>query len=225
MIFQKTIAVDFDGTITKADLRKVNNIPEPRRNCARIMRQWIDEGYVVIINTLRGRGDWEIEARRYLDKYEIPFSYFNENATERIEAYGDVRKIAADIYIDDKNMGGIPEDFADIDKFVKAQIGYPYQRTENGFIEMEAHPDTPSLTQLSLAERASNPFRAKWSPKFVEQAQRCPIRSQIYNALFYGQINEYEAIEMLSNQLSQANDTITQMMMSSAFISSKTKPN
>lgn len=219
MIFQKLIAIDFDGTITSRDDRKPGNLPEPRKNAISVINQWYEEGYIITINTLRGEpgqmNEWEREAREYLTKYGIPFHYFNENAPDRIQAYYNSRKIGADIYIDDKNLGGLPEDFVDIDRIVKSQIGLPYKRTESlGWVTDENENKGSFSSNAAMAmERAVHPFRSKFSPDFIEKIQKCPIGSNVYNSIFHGHINEYEAIEWLYNEYIKQVSINTQMMM------------
>jgi hypothetical protein len=39
-----------------------------------------------------------------LELNDIHFDYYNENPKDKIDMYGDCRKIGADFYIDDKNI-------------------------------------------------------------------------------------------------------------------------
>jgi hypothetical protein len=47
----------------------------------------------------------------------------NENLPSNIEKYGgDTRKMSADIYIDDRQLGGIPDDWLEIEKMIRKDI-------------------------------------------------------------------------------------------------------
>lgn len=68
---------------------------------------WIKQNrnnYIFILYTCRH--DKELQnAIDYLQKeHNLIFDYINENVPELIEKFGDCRKIAADYYIDDKNI-------------------------------------------------------------------------------------------------------------------------
>ena len=128
--FQKCIAIDFDGTITRADNKTRGQELVLKKNAPEVIRQLYSEGYLIIINTLRDGKEWEKEARDFLDKHDIPYHLFNENDPSRIEYFGESRKIAADIYIDDRNLLGIPDDWKDIYCIVKHTIGTPYTEEE-----------------------------------------------------------------------------------------------
>jgi hypothetical protein len=68
----------------------------------------------IIINTCRA-GEYADNAKQWLIDNRISFTTFNENLPELIEKYGsDTRKMSGDVYIDDKNLGGIPDDWFEI---------------------------------------------------------------------------------------------------------------
>lgn len=122
--FNPTIAFDFDGTITAHDVAspEFDVIPPPKENCVAVMNRLYEEGYTIIINTLRDDGEWERSAKKYLNKHGIPFHLFNANQQQKIDIYGESRKIAADIYVDDRNLGGLPDDFEVIYALIKKQF-------------------------------------------------------------------------------------------------------
>jgi len=100
------LAIDFDGTIVENDYP---NIGKPIKEAAFYIRKlyYMDE-HDIIINTCRAQ-EFEAEAKAYLILHNIPFHYINCNLPKDIEKYGmDCRKISADIYIDDKQIGGLP---------------------------------------------------------------------------------------------------------------------
>lgn len=125
--FQKVVAIDFDGTITKRDNRDCN-IEEIRPYAARMINKLYRDGYIIIINSLRNNDKDKII--NFLKKKRVKFHYFNENEPTRIAYYGDTRKIAADIYIDDRGLYGIPDDWRDIYTTVRQSIGIPYTQQE-----------------------------------------------------------------------------------------------
>ena len=102
------IAIDFDGTIvkTKVDERKI--VIKRNKLLAKKIINKLYNDHTIIINTLRvdkGKRKYLSEAKKWLKKEGIKYHYINENSKEVVEGYwGDTRKIAADIYIDDKNI-------------------------------------------------------------------------------------------------------------------------
>lgn len=98
------IAIDFDGTIVEA---KYPEIGELRKDARSIINELFDAGHKIIINTCR-TGDHEDQVIEFLRLNGIKCHEINNNIPELIEKFGtDSRKISADIYIDDKNLGGI----------------------------------------------------------------------------------------------------------------------
>ena len=106
---KKIIAVDFDGTITKKPTFPDAPTPEDiADHCAEVLQRLHKAGCTIILNTCR-RGPKLADALRYCKEQSIPLDYVNENASEAICFYdGDCRKIFADYYIDDMNLGGFP---------------------------------------------------------------------------------------------------------------------
>lgn len=99
------IAVDFDGTL---HLGKFPNIGVPSPDAIKIMKQLKADGHYLIINTARS-GDDLINAVNWLLEKDIPFDRINDNHPENVEKYGsNSRKIYAHLYIDDRQVGGLP---------------------------------------------------------------------------------------------------------------------
>lgn len=95
------LAIDFDGTIAQT---QYPHIEKANERLIDFLKVWQETGNIVILNTCRHDDDL-MDACSYLyDNYNFIFDYVNENVPELIEKYGDTRKIAADIYVDDKNM-------------------------------------------------------------------------------------------------------------------------
>lgn len=100
------IAIDFDGTITER-----NEYPacgSLRRGAAKVINLLYADGHTIIIWTCR-KGAELADAVGYMAMHGIPYHYINENPPEMIAAHdGDTRKIVADVYVDDKQVGGLP---------------------------------------------------------------------------------------------------------------------
>lgn len=117
------LSIDFDGTIVENAYPKVGNLI----NKADYYINRLHEDCVIIINTCRS-GEHEYHAERFLIDNKIKYDWFNHNDPNQLILYNrDCRKISADIYIDDKNLLGLPMinnnvDWETIYKIVKQQI-------------------------------------------------------------------------------------------------------
>ncbi|MFO8236364.1 MAG: hypothetical protein R6U04_13285 [Bacteroidales bacterium] len=98
------IAVDFDGTIVK---NKYPQIGKPKIFAFETLKELQKNGHFLILWTFRSGKELE-EAVDFCKSNGIEFYAVNKNYPE--EQYDDTisRKIDADIYIDDKNLGGFP---------------------------------------------------------------------------------------------------------------------
>lgn len=108
----KIVAVDFDGTVVK---HRFPEIGLARRHAISTLLQMQRAGIRVILNTCRENQP----ERRYLDEAVLwlldrsvrPWSV-NGNRTEDLPWATPVtrapRKVYADVYIDDRNVGGFP---------------------------------------------------------------------------------------------------------------------
>jgi hypothetical protein len=98
------IAVDFDGTIVEHDYPKIG---KEKLFAFRTLKELENKGARLILWTFRTGKELE-EAVAYCKNNGIEFYAVNRNYPEEIlnETVG--RKIDADIYIDDKNLGGFP---------------------------------------------------------------------------------------------------------------------
>lgn len=104
MISQKKpiVAVDFDGTIVE---NKYPGIGKPMMFAFETLKKLQDEGHILILWTYRsGKSlDEAVEfcKQNGIEFYAINRSYPEEEFSEEIS-----RKIQADIFIDDRNIGG-----------------------------------------------------------------------------------------------------------------------
>jgi hydroxymethylpyrimidine pyrophosphatase-like HAD family hydrolase len=99
---QKTIAVDFDGTIVE---NKYPEIGKPMIFAFETLKKLEDDGFMLILWTYRS-GKKLQEAIDFCKENGIVFYSVNKSYPE--EEYTDdiSRKIQADIFIDDRNIGG-----------------------------------------------------------------------------------------------------------------------
>lgn len=99
------ISVDFDDTISKQAYPDCGELIE---NAKEVINELYDAGHLIIINTCR-MDEPADKAKQFLEDHGIKYHRFNEHAEHILEHYGnDTRKIFADVYIDDKNIGGLP---------------------------------------------------------------------------------------------------------------------
>jgi hypothetical protein len=116
------ISVDFDGTVVNGD-----NYPEIGTLSLladEVIKQWKKDGNIIIFNSCR-TGRYEGMAVDFLVEKGIPFDYFNCNHPSLVEKYKmDCRKISADVYIDDKQLGGLPDSWAEIDLMIRSHPSY-----------------------------------------------------------------------------------------------------
>lgn len=111
MIFRRTIAVDFDGVLCCSPYPKANRQNWLNKIVLKYLRYRQKKGDAIVIWTCRTDdrriGDSSLgKARLFLRKLDFYPDAFNENILERTEYYGvSSRKISADRYIDDRNVG------------------------------------------------------------------------------------------------------------------------
>lgn len=106
-----SIAVDFDGTLCTAAYPEVGKRYWIHKLVAGYVRWMHKRGCIIIINTLRDVENDLVGKKPYLDcilslhKWGIQYHYINMNIPEATANYGYARKINADRYIDDRNIG------------------------------------------------------------------------------------------------------------------------
>lgn len=97
------ISVDFDGVIVVENYPDIGNLMTGAKET---INKWYNQGHTILINTCRA-GVFLERCKDFLYANSIMFHHLNENPPELIKRYGmDTRKLSADIYIDDRNMGG-----------------------------------------------------------------------------------------------------------------------
>lgn len=111
------IAVDFDGTI--ADM-EYPGIGEMKKGADVAIQRWKAEGHYIIIWTCR-TGERLKEAINWLLERGIPFDRVNDHCPANVAMYGDGgMKVHADVYIDDQQVGGLPE-WSEIENWVRVR--------------------------------------------------------------------------------------------------------
>ena len=97
------IAVDFDGTLHNGEWPAIG---EPLPYAVEAMNAFKSDGHTLVIWTCR-EGRLQTEMANWLFENAITFDRINENIGW--EQYGyNARKVNADVYIDDRNLGGLP---------------------------------------------------------------------------------------------------------------------
>lgn len=103
IIESKIIAVDFDGTIVE---NKYPKIGKPLPFAFETLKMLQGDGHRLILWTVR-KGRQLEEAVSFCKKNEITFYAINENFENERDKMKN-RKINADLFIDDRNVGGFP---------------------------------------------------------------------------------------------------------------------
>jgi hydroxymethylpyrimidine pyrophosphatase-like HAD family hydrolase len=109
------IAIDFDGTIVD---NMYPHIGKMRLHAPEVINQLHKEGHDIIIWTCRTGKELE-EALLFLDDNNIWYDYVNENSTK--SNFQPYPKIYYDFCIDDRSLGGIPEDWYEIYGIIKEE--------------------------------------------------------------------------------------------------------
>lgn len=100
------IAVDFDGTIVEHKYPEIGN---ERPFATSTLRKLIEDKHRLILWTVR-RGKLLEEAIAWCKERGVEFYAVNKNFPEEtVEANGEYSKINADLFIDDLNLGGLPD--------------------------------------------------------------------------------------------------------------------
>ena len=99
------IAVDFDGTIVQ---HKYPAIGKEIPFAIKTLRLFQDKGHQVILWTYRSGKELD-NAIRFCKERGLTFHAINNNFEDEVFDNTYSRKIYADIYIDDRNLLGIPE--------------------------------------------------------------------------------------------------------------------
>ncbi len=99
------IAVDFDGTLVE---HRYPAIGKERPYAFEALRFLQSKGHKLILWTYR-TGDSLTEAVTYCHNKGVRFWAVNESYPGENREKGDERKINAELFIDDRNLGGLPD--------------------------------------------------------------------------------------------------------------------
>lgn len=115
-----TIAIDFDGTIVEHRYPKIGNeIPFATDTLKMLMK----DHHRLILWTVR-EGELLKEAVEWCRERGVEFYAINRDYPEEDAAHhGFSRKVKADIFIDDRNLGGLP-DWGDIYRMIQKKLTY-----------------------------------------------------------------------------------------------------
>lgn len=102
-----TIAVDFDGTIVTHDYPRIG---KPIPFAIQTLIQLQKDGHNIILWSVR-EGSLLDEAVAYCASKGLEFYAVNSNFPEEKQVHDGLtaRKLTADIFIDDRNLGGLPD--------------------------------------------------------------------------------------------------------------------
>ena len=126
MIQNKKIAVDFDGTIVDD---AYPSIGKPKIFAFETLKKLQSEGYRLILWTYR-QGQSLQEAIEFCKKKGVEFYSVNSSFEgELFDSETQSRKIDADLFIDDRNLGGFPG-WGEIYKIINEGIEFRVEGSE-----------------------------------------------------------------------------------------------
>ncbi len=135
------IAVDFDGTIVE---HKYPSIGAERDFATQTLRLLIEDRHRLILWTVR-EGELLDEAVEWCRARGVEFYAINKDyPEEQVDHQGFSRKPKADLFIDDRNLGGIP-DWGTMYQMIK----------ERRHLKPVDYVRRPSRRKLTLSERLS----------------------------------------------------------------------
>lgn len=141
-----TIAVDFDGTIVTHEYPKIGKpIPFAIQSLIQLQK----EGHLIILWSVR-EGQLLQDAVDYCHERGLDFYSVNSNFPEENSLQDNMtaHKLTADIFIDDRNIGGLPE-WGVIYQMIHS--GRPFQQPTE-FHNMPEAPKQRSLLQILLGK-------------------------------------------------------------------------
>ena len=137
------IAVDFDGTIVE---HRYPAIGEPKLFAFETLKEFQKRGFLLILWTFRIGNELD-EAVEFCRINGIEFYAINKSYPEEVFDESTPRKIDADIFIDDRNLGG----------FVEWSAVWQMMFPESNMVEMEKK----ALKQLRKPSILSRIFRKR----------------------------------------------------------------
>lgn len=98
------IAVDFDGTVVEHEYPKIGR---PIPFAIETLKQLQRDGHTLLMWSVR-EGSLLQEAIDYVEERGVKYFAYNKNYPEEDRSTA-ARKLNADIFIDDRNVGGLPD--------------------------------------------------------------------------------------------------------------------
>lgn len=162
-----TVAVDFDGTIVE---HKYPEIGKEIPFAIDTLKKLADSGHRIILWTVR-EGELLDKAVEYCRKRGLEFYAVNsEYPNSEWKRDGISRKVTADMYIDDRNLGGIP-DWHMIYEMITMHMSYA-DLLEKMTAEEDGEPVIYNGTFRSHVKRRKEGFFARLNRKCREARAR-----------------------------------------------------
>ena len=123
-----TIAVDFDGTIVTHEYPKIG---KERTFATDTLKHLIQDGHKLILWTVR-EGELLDEAVNWCKERGVEFYAINRDYPEEEQEKNNhfSRKLKVDLWIDDRNLGGIP-DWGTIYRMIRENLTWEDMMSEN----------------------------------------------------------------------------------------------
>lgn len=99
------IAIDFDGTIVEHRYPEIGRVIP---NSFKVLKKLKADGHILLLWTYRSGEELE-KAVNYCKKHGVEFHAVNNNSCDEEFDMTYSRKIYADLYIDDRNINGLPD--------------------------------------------------------------------------------------------------------------------
>ena len=120
------IAVDFDGTIVEHEYPEIG---KEKLFAFETLRELQKQGHQLILWTFRAGTELQ-EAVDYCKKNGVVFYAVNESYPDEVLDDNTSRKIDADIFIDDRNLGGFVE-WSEVWKMIGGNYGGIFEPSSN----------------------------------------------------------------------------------------------
>lgn len=133
------IAVDFDGTIVE---HRYPEIGRERPYATQVLKMLIEERHKVVLWTMRS-GDLLDAAVNWCKERGVEFYAVNSDLSDKFEDERDPNyscKLNADVFIDDRNVGGLP-DWTTIYNIIHS--GKTYERIIKDRVEEDMNSTMP----------------------------------------------------------------------------------
>lgn len=127
-----TIAVDFDGTLVE---NRYPEIGKPILFAFETLKKLQQEGHQLILWTYRSGVKLE-EAVEFCAKQGVEFYAVNKSYPEEEYEESISRKILADMFIDDRNINGLPQWGEIYHQLTIRKEPAPFQKRKNGLLNI-----------------------------------------------------------------------------------------